>query len=84
MTRGAKSGLQMESKMSNTSTRPASPRGPAVNEEPEIGFEESIPLDGTDPVGEKMIDELGENKPDRDDPGKEPPPEPMPEQLPVS
>jgi hypothetical protein len=74
----------MEFNMSNDTTRPASPRRPVINEEPEIAFEESIPLDGTDPVGEKMIDELDENKPDRTEPKKEPPPEPMPEQLPVS
>lgn len=63
-------------------TRPASPRKPTSNEEPEIGFEESIPSDGEDSVGEKMIEELGQAKP-RQVP-REPPPEPMPEQLPVS
>jgi hypothetical protein len=53
------------------------------NEEPEIGFEESIPLDGPDPVGEKMIDELGGRQPAEKEPSS-PQPEPMPEQLPVS
>lgn len=52
------------------------------SEEPEIGFEESIPLDGPDPVGEKMIEELGGREPAQKEPS--PPPEPMPEQLPVS
>ncbi|OUM02731.1 hypothetical protein [Variovorax sp. JS1663] len=54
------------------------------DDEPEIGFEESIPLDGRDPVGEKMIEDLGR---DGEHPGKvppSPPAEPMPEQLPVS
>ena len=53
------------------------------SEEPEIGFEESIPLDGPDPVGEKMIEDLGGREPAEKEPSS-PPPEPMPEQLPVS
>ena len=53
------------------------------NEEPEIGFEESIPLDGPDPVGEKMIEELGGREPVQKEPSS-PPPEPMPEQFPAS
>ncbi|MBT2325038.1 hypothetical protein J7E62_22145 [Variovorax paradoxus] len=69
--------------MSNDPTRPASPRRPTTNEEPELAFEESIPSDGKDPEGEKMIDELGKEKP-KPKPEKEPPPEPLPEQLPVS
>lgn len=44
--------------MSNDSAQSASGPG-ASNEEPELGFEESIPSDGGDPIGEKMIDELG-------------------------
>jgi hypothetical protein len=74
----------MEFNMSNDATQPASSRHPTLDEEPEIGFEESIPSDGKDPVGEKMIDELDQAKPNRTEPKKEPPPEPMPEQLPVS
>ena len=63
-------------------TSSASPRRPQTNEEPDIGFEESIPSDGDDPIGEKMIDDLAQPRPDKAP--KEPPPEPMPEQLPVS
>lgn len=55
------------------------------NEEPELGADESIPLDGKDPVGEKMIEELGRKsstkEPDSDPDTK---PGPLPEQLPVS
>jgi len=60
------------------------PRKDASNEEPELGADESIPLDGTDPVGEEMMKDLGRNKraderaKGQDDPG------PLPEQLPVS
>ena len=57
----------------------------ADNEEPEIGFEESVPLDGEDPVGEKMIDELGEQRrPGREKAPPEPAAEPMPQQFPAS
>ncbi len=66
--------------------RPASPRRPASNEEPQITNEESVPSDGKDPEGVKMIDELGKS-----DAGKKldkvPPAagaEPMPKQMPVS
>ena len=62
---------------------------PKTNEEPELGAEESVPLDGTDPVGEKMMEDLGRERKEgraaaggasaaEDDPG------PLPEQLPVS
>ncbi|WP_077002206.1 hypothetical protein [Variovorax sp. KK3] len=66
----------------NADTRPQ-----RNNEEPEIAFEESIPLDGRDPVGEQMIEDLGRKqgkyeKADKVPP--QPPAEPMPEQLPVS
>ena len=64
----------MEFNMTDT-TRP--------NEEPEITFEESIPSDGKDAIGEKMIDELGQDKAKKKD-SQGQPPEPMPEQLPVS
>lgn len=37
-------------------TRPSSPYRPTSGEEPEIGFEESIPSDGNDPIGEQMIE----------------------------
>ncbi|VTU31692.1 hypothetical protein H6CHR_03651 [Variovorax sp. PBL-H6] len=55
------------------------------NEEPEIGFEESIPLDGPDPVGEKMIEDLGGGKrAEKEPPSQSPPSEPLPEQFPAS
>lgn len=60
------------------------PRKDARNEEPELGADESIPLDGTDPVGEEMMKDLGRSKSanarakGEDDPG------PLPEQFPVS
>ncbi|VTU29055.1 hypothetical protein [Variovorax sp. RA8] len=65
----------------STNTTRATP-----NEEPEIAFEESIPLDGPDPVGEKMIEDLGRGeRPEKEpSPEQEPPPEPMPEQFPAS
>ena len=53
------------------------------NEEPEIAFEESIPLDGPDPVGEKMIEDLGRGKRAEKEPPS-PPADPMPEQFPAS
>lgn len=34
-----------------------------VNEEPEITQEESVPTDGKDEQGEKMMEDLGRNKP---------------------
>ncbi len=61
---------------------PASPARPESKDEPEIAFEESIPSDGRDVVGEKMIEDLGKDKPRKDSPAS--PGEPMPEQLPVS
>lgn len=54
------------------------------DDEPEIGFEESIPLDGRDPVGEQMIEDLGRHRRQSDETPSSPPAEPMPEQLPVS
>lgn len=33
------------------------------NEEPEIAQEESVPSDGPDHKGEKMMEDLGKNKP---------------------
>jgi hypothetical protein len=68
-------------------TQPAPPpKKHRSNEEPDIGFEESIPSDGKDPVGEAMIDSL-----DKDEPAHQPdklpparPAGPFPEQLPVS
>ncbi|HVR48701.1 MAG TPA: hypothetical protein VMS38_03110 [Pseudorhodoferax sp.] len=44
--------------------RPAKPQ-PAAPEEPELRQEESIPSDGKDRQGEKMMEELGRNKPGR-------------------
>ncbi|MBO9512786.1 MAG: hypothetical protein J7549_01610 [Variovorax sp.] len=70
--------------MSDTHAPPPPSRVGPGNEEPEIAFEESIPLDGPDPVGERMIEELGaDRRASRD----APPPadgEPMPEQFPAS
>ncbi len=43
------------------------PRRDASNEEPELGAEESIPLDGKDPVGEQMMKELGRDSGKRAD-----------------
>ena len=63
------------------------PRLSATNEEPELGVDESIPLDGTDPEGEEMMRDLGRDLEKRanvssgeamDGPG------PLPDQLPVS
>ena len=59
-------------------------RPPRKDDEPEIGFEESIPLDGRDPVGEKMIEDLGRHREPQDKVPPAPPAGPMPEQLPVS
>jgi len=41
---------------------PPHPGDPGVREEPEITQEESVPSDGKDPVGEKMMDELGRER----------------------
>ena len=66
------------------------------NEEPELGNEESVPLDGKDRVGEEMMDDLGRERAagDRSSGGAKQPagpggrgeddPGPLPEQLPVS
>jgi hypothetical protein len=60
------------------------PRKDAGNEEPELGAEESIPLDGTDPVGEEMMKDLGRDKRTHEGSKGEDDPGPLPEQLPVS
>jgi hypothetical protein len=67
-------------------TPPAPPRKHRGNEEPDIGFEESIPSDGKDSVGEAMIDSLDQNKPEPkpDKLPPAPPAGPLPDQLPVS
>ena len=78
--------LWMECSMTQES-RSATPHRYPDNEEPEIASEESIPLDGRDPIGEKMIDDLGRDRSGEDDakkPQPDRPAEPMPEQLPVS
>lgn len=66
------------------------------NEEPELGNEESVPLDGKDPVGEKMMDDLGRDRSSKEGesggqkqaagpaPRDEDDPGPLPEQMPVS
>lgn len=43
----------------NTPTHTPAPRKHAGNEEPELGADESIPLDGKDTEGEEMMKELG-------------------------
>ncbi|MDM0035678.1 hypothetical protein QTI33_26330 [Variovorax sp. J22P271] len=61
------------------------PRKDASNEEPELGAEESVPLDGKDPVGEQMMKDLGrdagkgakERTTGEEDPG------PLPERFPA-
>jgi hypothetical protein len=45
----------------------ADPSGGQTNEEPELSSEESVPLDGKDPIGEKMMEELGRDKKARED-----------------
>ena len=66
---------------------PIDPRSTASgNEEPELGSEESIPLDGKDVVGERMMEDLGRDRKEKAqeaDPSS-PPAEPMPEQFPTS
>jgi len=65
-------------------TRADSPNRQAVNEEPEIAFEESIPSDGKDEVGEKMMEDLGRDKASKEDSPSPPAEPPMPEQFPAS
>lgn len=68
--------------MNEAQRNPATPNG--NNDEPELGADESVPLDGKDPVGEKMIEELGrERRKDKAD-DRDADPGPLPEQLPVS
>ena len=50
----------MSASQSNTTPGPKTKPGDA--EEPEITQEESIPSDGKDEVGEKMMEELGREK----------------------
>ncbi|MDM0073241.1 hypothetical protein QTH90_02540 [Variovorax sp. J2P1-59] len=68
--------------MTDTARADSPSRQPATNEEPEIGFEESIPSDGKDEVGEKMIEDLGRDRA-KDDPATRSA-EPMPQQFPAS
>jgi len=49
---------------------PTPPPARKVNEEPEPTAEESVPLDGKDPVGEKMMEDLGRERRDSDAPGR--------------
>ena len=57
-------------------TPPGNPPDGPSNEEPELTQEESIPSDGRDEVGEKMMEDLGREKMQRDKefgtPGKPP------------
>lgn len=53
-------------------TPPGSPPDGPVKEEPEVTQEESIPNDGRDEVGEKMMEELGRDKSKQDTEKKEP------------
>ncbi|WP_157730652.1 hypothetical protein [Variovorax sp. HW608] len=73
--------------MNTTNTRPPPLNPDELNEEPELTFEESVPLDGPDPEGERMIDELGQERRRRQAEQAPPRPaegEPMPEQFPAS
>ena len=47
------------------------PRKRTGNEEPELGAEESVPLDGKDPVGEQMMEDLGRER-RKEDPQRRP------------
>jgi len=47
---------------SQSNSTPGTRTKPGDNEEPEITQEESIPSDGKDEVGEKMMEELGREK----------------------
>jgi len=62
------------------------PRNDASNEEPELGAEESIPLDGKDPIGEEMMKDLGRDSRKRSDGSAngENDPGPLPGQFPAS
>lgn len=60
------------------------PRKHPDNEEPDLGADESIPLDGKDPVGEQMMKDLGREKEKRSREGEEDDPGPLPEHLPAS
>ena len=55
-----------------TPTPPGSPPDGPVKEEPEVTQEESVPSDGRDEVGEKMMEDLGRDKARRDPEKKEP------------
>jgi hypothetical protein len=64
-------------------------RQPAPNDEPEPTAEESVPLDGKDREGEKMMEDLGRDlkkrkEGEREGGDPEADPGPMPEQFPVS
>ena len=52
----------MSLQQSTSNTTPGTRTKPGDNEEPEITQEESIPSDGKDEVGEKMMEELGREK----------------------
>ena len=83
-------GFAMEITMKTPTTRPPPLDPYEVNEEPELASEESVPLDGPDPEGERMIQELGQEKRRRQaeqDPQRPADPadgEPLPEQFPAS
>jgi hypothetical protein len=72
--------------MSTANTYSPLSQSTAINEEPEIAFEESVPSDGPDPEGERMIEELGQligrEKERRKDSLANG--EPLPRQFPVS
>jgi len=48
--------------METRSPLPPLPRAGDIDEEPEIAYEESVPLDGPDPEGERMIEALGRER----------------------
>lgn len=49
----------VSSSQGETSHKDKAPAGGAYKDEPEVTQEESVPLDGKDPVGEKMMEKLG-------------------------
>jgi hypothetical protein len=74
----------MEPSMTDITRADSRNRQGAINEEPEIAFEESIPSDGKDEVGEKMMEDLGRDKASKEDSPSPPAEPPMPEQFPAS
>ncbi|VWX63636.1 conserved hypothetical protein [Burkholderiales bacterium 8X] len=80
--------------MPDSNQQPAPPAKRPGNEEPQITNEDSVPLDGKDPVGEKMMDELGKDRRRNDEQPAEkatedkvppqPHADPLPKRMPIS